>query len=119
MKSYRISLGRNGEKGRKQREGDQRTPEGNYIIDWRNPGSKYYLSLHISYPNADDLRRARAAGYSAGGNIMIHGLPNGWGWLAPVLQLWDWTDGCITVTNSEIREIRAKVSDRTPVQILP
>lgn len=117
--TYRITLGRDGDGGHKAREGDQKTPEGAYIIDWRNPRSMAHLSLHVSYPNTDDQSAADAAGYSPGGNIMIHGLPNGWGWLAPVHHLWDWTDGCIGVTNAEMREIWSKVPNGTPITITP
>jgi len=117
--TYRIALGGNGDGGHKAREGDQKTPEGAYIIDWRNPRSMAHLSLHVSYPNAADQNAADAAGYSPGGNIMIHGLPNGWGLLAPVLHLWDWTDGCIGVTNAEMREIWSKVPNGTPITIMP
>lgn len=117
--SYRISLGGRGDDGHKQQEGDQKTPEGRYVIDWRNPRSMAHLSLHISYPNEADKRAADAAGYSPGGHIMIHGLPNGWGWLAPVHHLWDWTDGCVAVTDAQMREIWAKVPNGTPIELLP
>jgi murein L,D-transpeptidase YafK len=117
--TYGISLGSRGDDGHKQREGDERTPEGRYVIDWRNPRSMAHLSLHISYPNGDDERAAQTHGYSPGGNIMIHGLPNGWGWLAPLHHLWDWTDGCIAVTDAEMRDIWARVPDGTPIEILP
>lgn len=117
--TYRISLGGRGDDGHKQREGDERTPEGHYVIDWRNPHSMAHLSLHISYPNGADKRAAEERGYSPGGNIMIHGLPNGWGWLGPLHHLWNWTDGCIAVTDTEMREIWARVPDGTPIEILP
>lgn len=117
LKSYRISMGGRWDEGHKQREGDERTPEGSYQIDWRNERSRAYLSLHISYPNAEDSAQAQAAGYSAGGDIMIHGLPNGLGWFAPVHHLMDWTDGCIAVTNEEMREIWSLVSNNTPITI--
>jgi len=117
--TYRISLGSNGDGGHKQREGDEKTPEGQYVIDWRNPRSMAHLSLHISYPNEEDQRAAAAGGYAPGGNIMIHGLPNGWGWLASMHHLWDWTDGCIAVTDAEMRDIWAKVPNGTPIEILP
>lgn len=117
--TYQISLGSNGDGGHKQREGDEKTPEGRYIIDWRNPRSMAHLSLHISYPNENDKQAAAAAGHAPGGNIMIHGLPNGWGWLASVHRLWDWTDGCIAVTDAEMRDIWARVPNGTPIEILP
>lgn len=117
--TYHISLGRHADDGPKQREGDEKTPEGNYVIDWRNSRSKAYLSLHISYPSPSDELAAKTNGYSAGGNIMVHGLLNGWGWLAPIHNLWDWTDGCIGVTNAEMHDIWSKVPDGTPIHIQP
>lgn len=117
LSEYRIVLGAAGDEGHKQREGDQRTPEGRYLIDWRNAKSMAYLSLHISYPNAQDQAVATARGENPGGNIMIHGLPNGWGWLGPLHHLWDWTDGCIAVTNDEMREIWLSVANGTPIEI--
>lgn len=114
---YRISLGA-APSGHKMHEGDERTPEGSYQIDWRNPRSVAYLSLHISYPNTEDTVRAEAAGVSPGGNIMIHGLPNGWGFLGGLHRVYDWTDGCIAVTNAEIREIWAYVPNGTPIRIV-
>ena len=76
-----------------------------------------YLSLHISYPNARDEAAAAARDEAPGGNIMIHGLPNGWGWLGPLHHLWDWTDGCIAVSNDEMREIWLRVANGTPIEI--
>ncbi len=118
VRSYRVSLGSN-PRGHKQAEGDSRTPEGRYRIDWRNPRSKFYKSLHISYPNAADKADARRRGVSPGGDIMIHGLPNGWAWAAPFLAFWDWTDGCIAVSDGEMDEIWRLVKDGTPIEILP
>lgn len=117
LSEYRIVLGAAGDEGHKQREGDQRTPEGRYLIDWRNAKSMAYLSLHISYPNAQDQAAAAVRGESPGGNIMIHGLPNGWGWLGPLHHLWDWTDGCIAVSNDEMRDIWLRVANGTPIEI--
>ncbi|MCA1440448.1 L,D-transpeptidase family protein [Ensifer sp. IC4062] len=113
---YSVSLGGN-PLGHKQREGDRRTPEGDYLIDWRNPNSSFHLSLHISYPDAADQARAAAAGESPGGDIMIHGLPNGWGFLGSLHLLLDWTNGCIAVTDKEMREIWSLVPDGTPIRI--
>lgn len=117
LRRYRISMGPEWRAGHKQREGDNRTPEGTYDIDWRNPRSVAHLSLHISYPDAADRARAEAAGADPGSNIMIHGLPNGWGALGPLHHLRDWTDGCIAVTNSEMREIWSMVPNGTPITI--
>lgn len=102
--------------GHKQFEGDERTPEGRYQIDWGNPGSSYHLSLHISYPNATDEAFAAAQGKSAGGMIMIHGQPN---WLPAGRIRGDWTDGCIAVSNEEIDLLWRAVPDGTVIDILP
>lgn len=119
-RSYRIALGDN-PRGHKMREGDERTPEGDYILDWRNPRSSYYKSIHVSYPNARDKAFARALGENPGGMIMIHGRPN---WLtSPAVAREydgrDWTNGCIAVTNPEMDEIWRLVKDGTPIRILP
>ncbi len=118
LKTYHVSLGDN-PLGHKMQEGDERTPEGRYKIDWRNPKSCCHLSLHISYPNAEDKKRAKKLGVSPGGNIMIHGLVNGQGWLGRWHLLSDWTDGCIAVTNEEMREIWNVVPNGTTIDISP
>lgn len=118
IKSYNIGLGKN-PVGPKQREGDSKTPEGNYILDYRNPESSYHLSLHISYPNKNDIDRADSNGYSPGGDIMIHGKPNYLGWLPFVYDNTDWTDGCVAVGNIDIEEIWNSVDDSTQIEILP
>lgn len=100
--------------GHKRFEGDERTPEGVYTIDTRNPQSSYHLSLHISYPNDADRAFARQYGRSPGGNIFIHGQPNGY--RGPTLT-GDWTDGCIALTNAEIEELWRIVPDGTPIEI--
>jgi murein L,D-transpeptidase YafK len=116
LKTYRIALGRN-PTGHKVRLGDYRTPEGEYVIDWRNHNSKFYLSLHISYPNQRDVEKARRLGVTPGGAIMIHGLPNGLGWIKDMHTIADWTKGCIAVTNEEMDELWRYVPDGTPVRI--
>ena len=118
IKKYKISLGRN-PNGHKEKQGDFKTPEGNYIIDYRNPNSKYYLSLHISYPNEKDKRFALAQGVSPGGDIMIHGIRNGLGLIGRLHTLFDWTQGCIAVTNPEIKEIWNAVPKGTKITITP
>ena len=118
LKEYNISLGKN-PVGHKQAEGDERTPEGRYTIDWRNEQSIAHLSLHISYPNAEDKQQAAAANVEPGGNIMIHGLLNGWGGIGEWHRRWDWTNGCIAVTNEEVREIWSRVPNGTPIVIAP
>jgi murein L,D-transpeptidase YafK len=100
--------------GHKRFEGDERTPEGLYTIDWRNPASSYHLSLRISYPNETDRAFARQYGRSPGGDIFIHGQPNGYG--GPALA-YDWTDGCIALSNAEIEELWQIVPDGTPIEI--
>jgi murein L,D-transpeptidase YafK len=115
---YRVALGRH-PAGAKRAEGDGRTPEGRYWIDWRNPDSKYHRSLHVSYPDETDRARAAAVGVEPGGEIMIHGLPNGAASIGRAHRLHDWTEGCIAVTNEEIDEIWGLVPDGTPIEIRP
>jgi len=104
IKTYKIALGRN-PIGPKQRERDFRTPEGVYVINSRNAKSQCHRSLHISYPNAADRERARRLGVSPGGDVSIHGILNGYGYLGAAHRRWDWTYGCIAVTDEEIDEI--------------
>lgn len=118
FKTYAIALGRE-PVGPKQREGDGKTPEGSYTISGRNPKSAFHLSLRISYPSADDVQRARKAGVSPGGDIMIHGLPNGQGSIGAAHRQRDWTEGCIAVTDEEIEELWKLAPDGTPVEINP
>jgi murein L,D-transpeptidase YafK len=118
LKGYMVALGREPH-GHKSREGDGRTPEGTYRLDARNPRSRFHRALHISYPNESDRARAVAAGLSPGGDIMIHGLPNGLGWIGKLHRFVDWTDGCIAVTNREMEEIWRAVDDGTPIEIRP
>ncbi len=118
QKTYQISLGRE-PYGHKSQEGDGRTPEGRYLINSRNGRSHFHLALHVSYPNTDDRTSALRRGVSPGGDIMIHGLPNGMGWLDKLHRRRDWTDGCIAVTDSEMDEIWAKVANGTSIEILP
>lgn len=118
LKRYRIALGRDPQ-GPKQRQGDSRTPEGRYRVDARNSASRFHLALHISYPDAADRRRARRKGVPPGGDIMIHGMRNGFGWIGTLHRLVDWTDGCIAVTDREMDEIWRAVPVGTPVEIRP
>ncbi len=118
MKTYKVALG--GEPvGPKTRQGDHRTPEGVYVIDGRNARSQFHRSLRISYPNAADRERAHKLGVSPGGDIFIHGLPNGYGLIGAAHRARDWTDGCIAVTDSEIEEIWKLVNNGTPLEIHP
>jgi murein L,D-transpeptidase YafK len=119
-REYKVALG-DAPVGHKFQEGDERTPEGDYVLNWRNPNSNYHKAIHISYPNARDKAFARAMGVSPGGLIMIHGRPN---WLtsekvAREYDNRDWTDGCIAVKNHEMDEIWRLVRDGTPIRILP
>lgn len=118
LKSYRVALGRN-PIGPKQEEGDRKTPEGAYAIDYRNPHSDYHLALHISYPSPEDDARAAARGINAGFDIMIHGLPNGRGWIGAFHRRQDWTAGCIALTDAEIEELWRITPDGTAVEIRP
>lgn len=118
IRAYKIALGRKPE-GPKLEEGDQRTPEGSYIIDARNPDSKFHLSLHISYPNEIDSELAFMAGLISGGSIMIHGAGEEYEWMGKFHSVHDWTDGCIAVTNDEIEEIWNLVPVGTPIKIRP
>jgi murein L,D-transpeptidase YafK len=118
LKTYRVSLGAD-PVGPKRQEGDHRTPEGRYTIDFHKYDSAFHLALHISYPNDKDRREAARRGVSPGGSIMIHGLPNGLAWFGLVHARRDWTDGCIAVTDSEIEEIARAVPDGTEIVIHP
>lgn len=118
IRTYRVALGRTPE-GAKLREGDGKTPEGDYIVSGRNPKSKFHLSLRISYPSRADRERAEKAGVTPGGDIMIHGLPKGQEGLGSSHRENDWTEGCIAVTNEEIEEIWRIVKDGTPIRINP
>lgn len=118
LRTYSVALGRD-PVGAKQQEGDGRTPEGLYTLDYRNPRSTCHLSLHVSYPSPADTARAAARGVGAGSLIMVHGLRNGLGLVGQLHRLLDWTNGCIAVTNPEIREIWRVVPDGTPILIKP
>lgn len=118
VRSYRIGLGDN-PSGHKLYEGDERTPEGEYVLDWRNSDSDFYKSIHISYPNENDRELASSWGLDPGGSIMIHGLPNEAGDMAFAFLGLDWTDGCIAVSNEEMDEIWQLVADGTPIRIVP
>jgi murein L,D-transpeptidase YafK len=118
IKTYTVAIGRGG-LAPKQQQGDHRTPEGLYEIDRRKKDSRFHRALHISYPSEADRERARRLGVNPGGDIMIHGMMNGLGWLGSMHRLIDWTDGCIAVTDAEIEEIWSVVADGTPVEIRP
>ncbi len=118
---YHISLGAE-PKGAKEMEGDMKTPEGAYVLDWRQNSKLYNKSLHISYPNKKDIARAKKLNVSAGGMIMIHGTPSNWS-LSPIgdwlPMLLDWTEGCIALSNDDMEEIWNQTQDGIPVYIIP
>lgn len=117
IKTYHVALG-GSPKGHKQKQGDSRTPVGTYNLDYKNEKSKFYRSIHVSYPNAADKAHAKSLGVSPGGDIMIHGQPNGFGHLAMATQKFDWTEGCIAVTNDEMDEIMDAVKLGIPIEII-
>lgn len=117
-KTYDIALGKQPE-GRKEKEGDGKTPEGRYKITYKNPKSDFYLSLQVSYPNSYDLKNAKAKGVSPGSDIMIHGIGKSYGWVGSAHTLIDWTQGCIAVTNEEMEEIYSLVEVGTVIYIWP
>jgi murein L,D-transpeptidase YafK len=134
IRSYDIMLGKD-PIGHKVQEGDNKTPEGRYILDWKNPNSAFHLSIHINYPNEEDRAYARSLGVSPGGEIFIHGMPNNVSHyqlqypglsedelrekVYEKLYDTDWTAGCIAVTNEEIQEIYRLVQTGTPIVIYP
>jgi tetratricopeptide (TPR) repeat protein len=118
LQTYKIALGGN-PNGPKERQGDNKTPEGTYVIDSRNKDSRYHLSLHISYPNDKDKKRAKQLGVSPGGDIMIHGIKNGFSWAGDLHTDIDWTKGCIAVTDEEIEEIDKLAPNGTIVEVRP
>jgi murein L,D-transpeptidase YafK len=118
LKSYSVALGFE-PGGHKEREGDGRTPEGHYRLDYRKADSSHYRSLHISYPSRADRQRAAAQGVPPGGFVMIHGMRPNMAWIGRLHLLQDWTNGCIAVTNREMDEIWRAVADGTPIEIRP
>jgi len=115
---YSVTFGAN-PKGHKQQQGDERTPEGRYVLDFKKSDSAFYKAIHVSYPNASDTERARKRGVSPGGDIMIHGQKNGFGWASPVVQYFNWTDGCIALSNADMEAVWAAVEAGTPIEIKP
>lgn len=118
VRQYKVALGKE-PVGDKQRIGDNRTPEGVYRIDFKNPTSKFHKALHISYPDAAHMARANALGFAPGGDIMIHGLPAAYAKIGAEHSNWDWTEGCIAVTNAEIEEIWRAIPQGAAIQIKP
>lgn len=118
IKEYNVVFGAN-PIGHKQEQGDKRTPEGKYILDYKKADSAFYKAIHISYPNKNDISNAKAKGLKPGGLIMIHGQKNGFGKVGWLAQRFNWTNGCIAVTNLEMEEIWGAVKAGTPIEILP
>jgi murein L,D-transpeptidase YafK len=115
---YKVALGR-GPKGPKDRQGDHKTPEGQYVVDSKNSHSRFHLALHLSYPNANDRARSAQQHVNPGGDVEIHGLPSTFAFFGSLQSTIDWTDGCIAVSNAEIEEIWKQVPVGTKVEILP
>ena len=118
FRSFDIALGMY-PVGDKRTEGDQKTPEGIYLLDMRNPDSDFFLSIHISYPNVTDRRDARSNGLDPGGQIMIHGQPNSPTYSEAYYAKEDWTNGCIAVSNSDMIDIWLMTPDEVQIEILP
>jgi murein L,D-transpeptidase YafK len=118
LRSYRIALGLQPD-GPKERAGDFRTPEGRYLLTRRNARSDYFLSIQVSYPNDDDVRRAHHQHVDPGGSIMLHGLPNNLRHPPEYYATADWTDGCIAMSDSDMVELWMMTQDNTPIDILP
>lgn len=116
--TYKVTFGGK-PKGHKQAQGDQKTPEGHYVLGYKNANSSYYKSIHISYPNNKDRENAKRLGVSPGGDIMIHGQLNGWEWAAPIVQLFSWTDGCIALSNKDMDQVWSSIDPGTPIEIRP
>ena len=118
LREFDIALGL-APTGHKTQSGDSRTPEGEYVLDARNPDSDFFLSMHISYPNTRDIAQAAERGVDPGGAIMIHGLPNDMRFDEASYSGWDWTDGCIAVSNADMIDIWLMTPDMTPIEIRP
>ncbi len=118
VRSLHVVFGAEPE-GHKQQQGDERTSEGNYTLDYKNSHSQFYRSIHISYPNSKDRANTRRLGVNPGGAIFIHGQKNGWEWLSFVSVYFNWTDGCIALKNSDMNEVWKSVKLGTPIEIRP
>ena len=118
VRDFHVVFGEN-PRGHKAQEGDERTPEGTYTLDYKKPDSAFHKAIHISYPNARDVAAAKVRGVSPGGQVMIHGQKNGLGWLAPVSQRFNWTNGCIALTNADMDVVWSMVKVGTPIEIVP
>lgn len=117
IKTCKVALGPT--LGPKEKQGDQKTPEGTYTIDSKNQQSRFHLALHVSYPNAGDKTHAKSLGHPPGGDIMIHGVEKKYEYLGALQHNYDWTDGCIALTNPEIEELFRLIPTGTPIEIKP
>jgi murein L,D-transpeptidase YafK len=117
-REYSIALGPR-PRGHKLHAGDERTPEGRYILDFKTEKSDFYKAIHISYPNEQDIKRASDIGAAPGGSIMIHGMPNNTTLPPELIQMFNWTDGCIAVTNQDMDEIWSAIKPGIPIDIRP
>jgi murein L,D-transpeptidase YafK len=116
--SFHVVFGANPE-GHKRQQGDERTPEGQYLLNYKNANSLYYKSIHISYPNEFDRQEARKQGVDPGGDIMIHGQKNGYERLSFLAQRFNWTNGCIALNNKDMDSVWEAVQPGTPIEIRP
>lgn len=116
--SFKVTFG-GAPEGHKEERGDQRTPEGRYMLGYKNVNSSFYKSIHISYPNEQDKKNAREKGVDPGDNIMIHGQANGWQWATPLVQLFSWTDGCVALSNKNMDLVWEAIEPGTPIEIRP
>lgn len=118
LANFPVVFGAN-PRGHKQQEGDERTPEGSYLLDYKKADSGYFRAIHISYPNATDLADARRRGVAPGGFVMIHGQRNGFGWASFITQRFNWTNGCIALRNEDMAIVWEAVEPGTPIEIRP
>ena len=118
LHEFHIALGRS-PLGHKNQEGDRKTPEGIYTLDYKKSDSAFHRAIHITYPNTADVASAKARGVSPGGQVMIHGQKNGSGWLSFITQQFDWTNGCIALGNGDMDALWGLVHEGTKIEILP
>lgn len=116
--TFPVAFGAN-PAGHKQQEGDERTPEGRYTLDYKKADSGYYRAIHISYPNRGDAAAARRRGVSPGGFVMIHGQKNGFGWASFLTQRFNWTNGCVALSDDHMEAVWQSVAVGTPIEIRP
>lgn len=116
--TFTVAFGAN-PVGHKQEEGDERTPEGRYTLDFKKINTDYHKAIHISYPNARDIENAKKRGVFPGGSIMIHGQKNGWGWISIITQRFNWTNGCIALADNDLDVVWNAVDVGTPIEIKP